>query len=111
MVCDLTSRDQCSEEIELDEEAMAAMRTNHVKEKLKRGEPALGAWLVLPSVASARVLARLGFDWLAVDMEHSAQHPALMGEMIAAIADAGTCAPLVRLPANNVEYFKWALDA
>jgi 4-hydroxy-2-oxoheptanedioate aldolase len=90
---------------------MAAMRTNHVKEKLKRGEPVLGAWLVLPSVSSARVIARLGFDWLAVDMEHSAQHPALMGEMIAVIADAGTCAPLVRLPANNVEYFKWALDA
>src|SRR5579883_2007517 len=87
------------------------MRTNEVKAKLHRGEPALGAWLTLPSVASARVMARLGFDWLAVDTEHSAQHPALMAEMIACIADAGTCAPLVRLPANSVEWFKWALDA
>ena len=90
---------------------MAAMRTNHVKEKLKRGETALGAWLVLPSVSSARVMARLGFDWLAVDMEHSAQNPALMADMIACIADAGTCAPLVRLPTNSVEWYKWALDA
>ena len=87
------------------------MRTNQVKEKLKRGEPALGAWLSLPSVPAARVMARLGFDWLAVDMEHSAQNPALMADMIAMIVDAGTCAPFVRLPAQTVEWFKWALDA
>lgn len=87
------------------------MRTNYVKAKLQRGEPSLGAWLVLPSVASARVMARLGFDWLAVDTEHSAQNPALMADMVACIADSGNCAPLVRLPANSVEWFKWALDA
>lgn len=44
------------------------MRTNQVKEKLKRGEAALGAWLSLPSIPSARIMARLGFDWLVVDM-------------------------------------------
>ena len=87
------------------------MRTNKVKEKLKRGEPALGAWLSIPSVPSARIMARLGFDWLVVDMEHSAQNPVLMADMVATIADAGTCAPVVRVPANSVEWFKWALDA
>src|SRR5579859_7114192 len=87
------------------------MRTNDVKEKLKRGETALGAWLSLPSVATARVMARLGFDWLVVDMEHSAQSPILMADMVATIADAGTCAPIVRVPYNSVEWFKWALDA
>jgi 4-hydroxy-2-oxoheptanedioate aldolase len=87
------------------------MRTNQVKEKLKRGEPVLGAWLSLPSVPSARIMARLGFDWLVVDMEHSAQNPVLMADMVATIADAGTCAPFVRIPANGVEWFKWALDA
>ena len=87
------------------------MRTNQVKEKLKRGEPALGAWLSLPSIPSARIMARLGFDWLVVDMEHSAQNPVLMADMVATIADAGTCAPIVRVPTNSVEWFKWALDA
>ena len=87
------------------------MRTNHVKEKLKRGEPALGAWLSLPSIASARIMARLGFDWLVIDMEHTAQNPVLMSDMVATIADAGTCAPIVRVPTNSVEWFKWALDA
>ena len=87
------------------------MRTNRVKEKLKQGEPALGAWLSLPSVPSARIMARLGFDWLVVDMEHTAQNPVLMADMVATIADAGTCAPIVRIPGNSVEWFKWALDA
>ena len=87
------------------------MRTNEVKEKLIRGEPALGAWLSFSSVATARVMARLGFDWLVVDMEHSAQSPILMADMVATIADAGTCAPIVRVPSNSVEWFKWALDA
>ncbi|HCI78663.1 MAG TPA: 2-dehydro-3-deoxyglucarate aldolase [Ktedonobacter sp.] len=87
------------------------MRTNHVKQKLKRGEPVLGAWLNLPDVSSARIMARLGFDWLLVDMEHTAHHPALMSDIIGTIADAGTCAPLVRVPSHGVEWFKWALDA
>src|SRR5437773_6640279 len=87
------------------------MRTNQVKEKLKRGEPALGAWLSLPSVPSARIMARLGFDWLVVDMEHTAHNPVLMADMVATIADAGTSAPIVRVPGNSVEWFKWVLDA
>lgn len=87
------------------------MRTNHVKQKLKQGELALGAWLDFPGIATARVMAQLGFDWLVVDMEHSAQSATLMADMVATIADAGTCAPLVRVPNNSVEWFKWALDA
>lgn len=87
------------------------MRTNHVKEKLKRGEPVLGAWLSLPNTSSARIMARMGFDWLVVDMEHSAHTAALMSDMVGTIADAGTCAPIVRVPYNSVEWFKWALDA
>ena len=87
------------------------MRTNQVKEKLRRGEVALGAWLSLPSVPSARIMARLGFDWLVVDMEHTAQNAVVMADMVATIADAGTCAPMVRVPGNSVEWFKWALDA
>ncbi len=87
------------------------MRTNNVKAKLKRGEPSLGAWLSLTSVTAARVMSRLGFDWLVVDMEHSAHNPNLMADMVATIADSGTCVPIVRVPYNSVEWFKWALDA
>lgn len=87
------------------------MRTNHVKAKLNRGEPSLGAWLSVPNVTQARVMARLGFDWLLVDAEHSAQNPAMVADMIAAVADAGTSAPFVRVPQLSLSWFKWALDA
>lgn len=90
---------------------MGLMRTNQVKEKLKRGETSLGAWLSLPSVQSTRIMARLGFDWLVVDMEHTAQSAVLMADMVATVADAGTSAPFVRVPTNSVEWYKWALDA
>ena len=70
-----------------------------------------GTWLSLGDLFATRVFARLGFDWLLVDMEHSAHNPVLMADMVATIADAGTSAPIVRVPANSVEWFKWALDA
>jgi 4-hydroxy-2-oxoheptanedioate aldolase len=56
-------------------------------------------------------MSRIGFDWLVIDMEHSAHNPVLMADMVAIIADAGTCAPIVRVPTNSVEWFKWVLDA
>jgi 4-hydroxy-2-oxoheptanedioate aldolase len=87
------------------------MRRNHVKAKLKRGEPSVGAWLSLPGRATVRIMARLGFDWLTIDGEHAAQHPGMISDMVGIIADAGTSAPLVRIPYNSVEWFKWALDA
>jgi 4-hydroxy-2-oxoheptanedioate aldolase len=87
------------------------MRTNHVKAALQRGEASLGAWLALASVPVARVMAAAGFEWLLIDMEHSAHTPALMADMVAAVAAAPACAPLVRVPGQRVEWFKWALDA
>lgn len=87
------------------------MRTNHVKEQLRAGKPSYGCWLSLPSVEAARVVARLGFDWVVVDGEHCALDPNTLGRMVGAIVDIGQAAPLVRLPANSVEWYKWSLDA
>lgn len=87
------------------------MRTNHVKALLRAGSPAYGAWMNLPSVPAARMLGRAGLDWITVDAEHAHADLATLAATVAAIADAGVSAPLVRLPANSVEWFKWALDA
>jgi len=40
------------------------VKTNPVKEKLRRGEPSFGTWLSLGDLYATRVMARLGFDWL-----------------------------------------------
>lgn len=48
------------------------MKTNPVKKQLRHGEPSFGTWLSLGDLYATRTLARLGFDWLTLDIEHSA---------------------------------------
>jgi 4-hydroxy-2-oxoheptanedioate aldolase len=87
------------------------MRTNHVKTALRQGHASCGGWLALPSIPVARFMARLGFQWLAIDMEHGALDVPTMAQMVAAVAETGTCAPLVRVPDQQAAWIKWALDA
>src|SRR5881392_3169773 len=47
------------------------MKQNHARAKLKRGEPSIGTWLTLPDTVAARLMARVGFDWLTVELEHT----------------------------------------
>jgi 4-hydroxy-2-oxoheptanedioate aldolase len=86
------------------------MKTNPVKQKLRDGKPTFGTWLSLADLHGARVLARMGFDWLNLDMEHSAIDWSQAAAIFAAVADAG-CVPLVRVPEGNHHFIKRALDA
>ncbi|HAY79456.1 MAG TPA: 2-dehydro-3-deoxyglucarate aldolase, partial [Planctomycetaceae bacterium] len=86
------------------------MKSNPVKRKLQQGEPSFGTWLSLGDLFATRVLARLGFDWLTLDMEHSAIDWQQATTLFAAIADAG-CVPLARVPEGNHHYIKRTLDA
>ncbi|MCR4411172.1 MAG: aldolase/citrate lyase family protein [Thermoguttaceae bacterium] len=86
------------------------MKTNPVKRKLREGLPTFGTWLSLDNLHSARVLARIGFDWLTLDLEHSAIDWAQAAAVFAAIADAG-CVPLGRVPEGNHYLIKRVLDA
>jgi 4-hydroxy-2-oxoheptanedioate aldolase len=47
------------------------MRANAVKKALRAGEPVVGTWLSLGSITAARFLARVGFQYLTVDIEHT----------------------------------------
>jgi 4-hydroxy-2-oxoheptanedioate aldolase len=85
------------------------MKTNPVRHKLKRGEPSIGTWLTLPDPFSARLMARMGFDWLTVEMEHSPTSFESAAAAFGIIAESGGV-PLVRLPFNSVENIKRALD-
>ena len=56
------------------------------------------------------MMARLGrFDWLVIDMEHTAIDTASMAELIRVVDLAG-CVPLVRVGANDPLLIKRALD-
>jgi 4-hydroxy-2-oxoheptanedioate aldolase len=85
------------------------MRPNAVKQALKAGRPSVGTWLSLGSITAARFLARAGFAWLNVDVEHSLVDWETATHMFAAIADAG-CTALARVPANRHDHIKRVLD-
>src|SRR6478672_3778820 len=81
------------------------MKTNHVRAKLKRGEPSVGTWLTLPDPTAARLMARVCFDWLTVEMEHAAVSIETAAHSFGAIVESGV-APLVRVPWNTGENIK-----
>src|SRR5208282_4607111 len=86
-----------------------SMRPNPVKRALKAGQPSVGTWLSLGSIAAARFMARAGFSWLTVDIEHSLVDWETATHMFASIAEAG-CVPLARVPSNRHDHIKRVLD-
>ncbi len=86
------------------------MKSNSVKHALNAGEAQVGTWLSLGSVMAARYMARTGFKWLTVDMEHSPIDWEVAAYLFGCIADAG-CVPLARVPFNSLENAKRCLDA
>lgn len=85
------------------------MRSNLVKRLLSEGKPVVGTWLSLGSITAARFMARAGFDYLTVDVEHSLANVETTTHMMASIADAG-CVPLARVPSCRHDHIKRVLD-
>src|SRR6266545_1610416 len=85
------------------------MRANPVKKALKAGQPSVGTWLSLGSITASRFMARCGFSWLTVDIEHSLVDWETATHMFASIAEAG-CVALARVPANRHDHIKRVLD-
>ena len=85
------------------------MKTNHVRAKLKHGEPSVGTWLTLPDPIAARMMARVGFDWLTVELEHAPTSFETAATSFAIIAASGPV-PLARVPWNSGENIKRVLD-
>jgi 4-hydroxy-2-oxoheptanedioate aldolase len=85
------------------------MRPNPVKQQFRAGKPSVGTWLSLGSITAARFMARAGFSWLTVDIEHTLVNIETATHMFASIADAG-CVPLARVPSNRHDHIKRVLD-
>ncbi len=85
------------------------MKTNSVRHRMKQGEATFGTWLTLPDPVAARLLATSGFDWITVELEHTATTFETAALSFALIA-AGGCVPLARVPVNSTENIKRVLD-
>ena len=81
----------------------------HFRRRLKEGKPLTGAIQALNSPEVTEILAAVGFDWLWVDLEHSAIDVPGLQRILQA---AGTYCPcLVRSPSHREVWIKKILDA
>jgi 2-keto-3-deoxy-L-rhamnonate aldolase RhmA len=85
-------------------------RARSLKESLQDNIPTIGSWLQLGSSTVTEIMARCGFDWLVIDLEHSATTLAQAQEMLRVI-DLTGCTPLVRVSANDPTLIKRVMDA
>src|SRR5271169_1997512 len=81
-----------------------------LKKALKNRTATIGSWITLAHPAIAEIMARAGFDWLVVDLEHSVITIREAEELIRIIDLCGVV-PLVRLSANDAVQIKRVMDA
>jgi 2-keto-3-deoxy-L-rhamnonate aldolase RhmA len=81
-----------------------------LKTRLRSHAVTLGSWITIGHPAVAEIMARAGFDWLVVDLEHSVLSIAQAGELIRTIDLCGVT-PLVRLTSNQPDQIKRVMDA
>lgn len=67
----------------------------NLRTRILAGETTFGAWSDLASPLATEIVARAGFDWLVVDLEHGAATEAGLVPLLLAAA-AGGATPLVR---------------
>jgi len=82
---------------------------NRVKEKLRRGEVAVGSWMSILNPTAARTVASSGIDWVLFDTEHGPPSFETVDELVRGVSGAGAL-PLVRVVWNDINAIKQALD-
>ncbi len=80
-----------------------------LKTRWSRGETTLGAWCMAPCPLTAELLAKCGFDWVLVDMQHGGMGFETAVEMVRAI-DVSNAIPIVRVPWNEPGIIGRVLD-
>ena len=70
----------------------------------------IGTWLSLPNESVAEIFAKAGYEWVVIDLEHSAININQAEQLIRVIDLAGS-KPFVRLSGHNPSQIKRVLDA
>ena len=81
-----------------------------IRARLAQDKPTVGTWLQIPSPDVAELMARAGYDWVAVDMEHGSFSPSILPDVFRGI-ECGGAAPFARLPEATKQNIKFALEA
>ncbi|MGX5801127.1 HpcH/HpaI aldolase family protein [Bradyrhizobium sp. Arg314] len=84
-------------------------RVNSLKAAVEAGRPHIGIWCSLASALTTEVVAGSGAGWLLIDGEHSPNDlRSIMAQL--QVAAAFPCEAVVRLPSDDANLIKQALD-
>jgi 4-hydroxy-2-oxoheptanedioate aldolase len=81
-----------------------------IRKKISAGLPIIGTWNTLASPLLTEVMAKAGYDFQIIDLEHG---PFVLGsvhEFVSACEGTSQCSPLVRIPANEEWMVLQAMD-
>ena len=85
------------------------MKLNRMKEKMARGEAALGCSVMFPSPQVVEMLGHAGFDWVLIDCEHGSASLADV-ELMAMACDAVGITPIARPRSNSAADIQSVMD-
>lgn len=83
---------------------------NNLKNKLRRRELTFGSWITIGHPIIAELMSQQGFEWLTIDMEHSAITLDVAQQLIQIIEGYGVI-PLVRVGENTPCLIKRVMDS
>ena len=76
------------------------MRENQSLTAWRAGHQTIGCWLSMANTYSAEVIAKLGFDWVCIDLQHGMIDYPDLANMLPAISNS-QATPLVRVSWNK----------
>jgi 2-dehydro-3-deoxyglucarate aldolase len=83
---------------------------NDIRNNLAKGDVSVGSWMQFSQASIAEVMGQLGYDWVAVDLEHGSIGHQQLPDLFRAL-ELGNTLPLVRLAEGLPKDCKQALDA
>ena len=90
---------------------MQDIPVNRFKRALAERRPQIGLWLTLESPVATEIAATAGYDWLLLDMEHTARTRSRRSRQHVLAARGGTAELVVRIPSVDPVLTKNLLDA
>ena len=80
-----------------------------IREKLRAGSVSIGSWMQIVDGSIAEIMGDVGFDWVAIDLEHGNFSECHLPDVTRALELSGSV-PLVRVAEPNKTMCKRALD-
>lgn len=89
--------------------ATAAISAAEFRERLRARRSMSGAWVFLDDAVTTQVMARAGFDFITIDLQHSYSTMSSAGALVEAVRQGGASA-VVRVPWNAPDLIMRSLD-